>query len=216
MMKNQYKISEIFYSIQGEGGYVGTPMVFVRFSGCNLHCPWCDTDHKKGKMLTVKEIIKKIQGLVPHPFPNLPICLTGGEPTLQVDLELELQMIGAGFSLHLETNGRLGPYGRYGHYKCVTISPKEPYVYTDKEEEKSHHGINFPEEKELKIVYDTANLKLKEIMKAWSEAPLFNRKYIQPLMLKDGSTNTKEVIEFVKKNPGWRISTQLQKILGFQ
>ena len=44
------KINEIFYSIQGEGYFTGTPTVFVRFSGCNLRCPFCDTEHKEGKI----------------------------------------------------------------------------------------------------------------------------------------------------------------------
>ena len=54
------KINEIFYSIQGEGYFTGTPAVFVRFSGCNLRCPFCDTEHKEGKMLSDDEIIAEI------------------------------------------------------------------------------------------------------------------------------------------------------------
>ena len=52
------KINEIFYSIQGEGYRTGTPAVFVRFSGCNLKCPFCDTQHSSGREMSDEEIIK--------------------------------------------------------------------------------------------------------------------------------------------------------------
>ena len=51
------KINEIFYSLQGEGYHTGTPAIFVRFSGCNLKCDFCDTQHEEGKMMTDDEII---------------------------------------------------------------------------------------------------------------------------------------------------------------
>lgn len=210
-----YKINEIFYSIQGEGGYVGTPMVFVRFSGCNLKCPWCDTNHQKGKKLTSKEIIKAIQKLVPTPGMLLPVCLTGGEPMLQVDRELELNLIGVGYILHLETNGTLGLHHRYGNYRCVTISPKHFFVSTEADVEKVEHIKERPEEQELKIVFDPGNPDLEKIIGTWGEER-FTRKYLQPLTAKDGSTNTDEVIEYIKKNPRWSISIQLQKVLNFQ
>ena len=68
------KINEIFYSIQGEGYFTGTPTVFVRFSGCNLRCPFCDTEHKEGKMLSDDDIIAEI-----NRYPALHVVLTGGD-----------------------------------------------------------------------------------------------------------------------------------------
>ena len=54
------KINEIFYSLQGEGYHTGTPAIFVRFSGCNLKCDFCDTQHEEGKMMTDDEIIAEV------------------------------------------------------------------------------------------------------------------------------------------------------------
>ena len=57
------KINEIFYSLQGEGYHTGTPAIFVRFSGCNLKCDFCDTQHEEGKMMTDDEIIAEVKKL---------------------------------------------------------------------------------------------------------------------------------------------------------
>ena len=55
------KINEIFYSIQGEGYYTGVPAIFIRFSGCNLNCEFCDTDHSLGKIMSDEEILDIIR-----------------------------------------------------------------------------------------------------------------------------------------------------------
>ena len=54
------KINEIFYSLQGEGFHTGTPAVFVRFSGCNLKCGFCDTRHEEGTLMSDEEILQEI------------------------------------------------------------------------------------------------------------------------------------------------------------
>ena len=65
------KINEIFYSLQGEGFHTGTPAVFVRFSGCNLRCSFCDTRHEEGVMMTDEEIVEKVSS-----FPARIVILT--------------------------------------------------------------------------------------------------------------------------------------------
>ncbi|MEM1582972.1 MAG: 7-carboxy-7-deazaguanine synthase QueE, partial [Candidatus Bathyarchaeia archaeon] len=81
------KISEIFFSIEGEGIEIGRPEVFVRLSGCNLRCSWCDTKYalKNGKEMSIEEIIQEI-----GKYPCKNISITGGEPLLQRKELLEL------------------------------------------------------------------------------------------------------------------------------
>lgn len=101
------KIREIFNSIQGEGPYVGTPQVFVRFCGCNLSCSFCDTDFdpKKSKDYTPHELLSKIEQF----GEALTVSLTGGEPLVSVDfLEDFLPLLKSrGHNVYLETNGTL-------------------------------------------------------------------------------------------------------------
>ncbi|MFH1957718.1 MAG: 7-carboxy-7-deazaguanine synthase QueE [bacterium] len=95
------KISEIFFSIQGEGIFAGTPCYFVRFFGCNKRCPYCDTAYAlKGKFrtMTASDIKKKIKG-------DFPVVITGGEPAFQQEFLEELVKKLRGRKIFLETNG---------------------------------------------------------------------------------------------------------------
>jgi len=99
------KINEIFYSIQGEGEWTGLPNIFIRTTGCNLRCAYCDTKYAyyDGKELTIKEIIDLISK-----YPCNYVCLTGGEPLMQkgtIDLINTLQK--KDYKLCLETNGSI-------------------------------------------------------------------------------------------------------------
>ena len=94
------KINEIFYSLQGEGYHTGTPAIFVRFSGCNLKCDFCDTQHEEGKMMTDDEIIAEVKK-----YPAVTVVLTGGEPSLWIDDELIDRLHQAGKYVTIETNG---------------------------------------------------------------------------------------------------------------
>lgn len=117
VMNKQYSVNEIFYSLQGEGYYTGTPAVFLRFSGCNRQCPFCDTDHHSGTPMTAAEIVAACAA-----FPARHLVCTGGEPLLQLDDVLVRALKGAGFYIQIETNGTLpAPTG----VDWVTCSPKE-------------------------------------------------------------------------------------------
>ena len=80
-----YKVNEIFYSVQAEGRKSGRPAIFVRFSGCNLQCPFCDTNHEPYRLMTKEEIEKEVDELDKDSDSKAMIVMTGGEPTLQVD-----------------------------------------------------------------------------------------------------------------------------------
>ena len=110
------KINEIFYSLQGEGFYTGTPAVFIRFSGCNLKCPFCDTRHEDGKLMSDEEIIAEASA-----YPCKMVILTGGEPGLWIDDALVDALHCVGKYVCVETNGTCElPTG----LDWVTCSPK--------------------------------------------------------------------------------------------
>lgn len=96
-------IKEIFESIQGEGPYIGYNQLFIRFSSCNLHCKYCDTDFKTSlKSYTAKELAKEIEQ-----YKNIhSISLTGGEPLLSTDFLQEVLPL-TNKKIYLETNGTL-------------------------------------------------------------------------------------------------------------
>ncbi len=101
------KVREIFVSIQGEGPYVGSKQLFIRFCGCNLHCNYCDTDFEisKSKEYSPEELLAKINSY----NEVFTVSLTGGEPLVSVDfLEKFLPLLKAsGHKVYLETNGTL-------------------------------------------------------------------------------------------------------------
>ncbi|MDI6887912.1 MAG: radical SAM protein [Candidatus Thermoplasmatota archaeon] len=99
------RVSEIFYSLQGEGLHQGLPTVFVRLAGCNLSCSWCDTlyarDFKSGKALRISDIIEEVKKSRCEY-----VCITGGEPLLQKPVRsLIHQLLRQGHQIDLETNG---------------------------------------------------------------------------------------------------------------
>jgi organic radical activating enzyme len=123
-------ISEIFRSIQGEGRYQGTPVVFVRTSGCNRKCTFCDSKyHTEGKVYTVKELIKELEK-----FDIETIVFTGGEPLIYIK-EIKEVIYKTNFYNHIETNGDLievkrsgvfvGEYNLGAIFDYICISPKE-------------------------------------------------------------------------------------------
>lgn len=94
------KINEIFYSLQGEGYHTGTPAVFIRFSGCNLKCSFCDTRHEEGVLMSDDEILAEVKK-----YPAVMVILTGGEPSLWIDSGFIDRLHRVGKYVCIETNG---------------------------------------------------------------------------------------------------------------
>lgn len=115
------KVAEIFYSIQGEGLLLGVPSVFVRTSGCNLRCRWCDTPYTswqpEGSFYSIAEILSAVRS-----YGSTHVVLTGGEPMIAPEIaELAEGLRGDGYHITIETAGTV-----YGQLPCdlMSISPK--------------------------------------------------------------------------------------------
>ena len=115
------KIAEIFYSIQGEGALLGTPSVFVRTSGCNLRCAWCDTPYTswnpEGREMTIEEIAGEARRR-----PARHVVVTGGEPMIQPEIGALTERLRAlGLHITIETAGTV-----FQPVECdlMSISPK--------------------------------------------------------------------------------------------
>ena len=100
------KVSELFSSIQGEGLYVGRKEIFIRFSGCNLNCAFCDVNNKRGKFYTAKELVGEIKKINRE---AKWLTLTGGEPLLWCDFLKEFLPLlkDRKLKVTLETNGTM-------------------------------------------------------------------------------------------------------------
>src|SRR3989338_288260 len=117
------KISEIFKSIQGESSYAGLPCVFVRTSGCNLRCGWCDTSYAfyEGEERAIDSVLEEIRG-----FGCDCVEITGGEPLLQEEVyPLMKRLLDEGYRLLIETSGSL-PIDKIDRRAVVIMDIKCP------------------------------------------------------------------------------------------
>ncbi len=186
-----YRINDIFYSLQGEGHNVGRPAVFVRFAGCNLRCPFCDTEFDSFREMSSSEILAAISGC-PARF----VVLTGGEPTLQVDETLVDFFHQHGYLVAMESNGtRPAPQ----NLDWLTVSPKEARL-----QQLSCH--------ELKLVFTSPQKVSDYGVKA-------DYYYLQPCDTGNQNENMQilnSCIEYIKTHPRWRLSLQTHKLIGIQ
>ena len=188
----KYNVNEIFKSIQGEGVHAGQAVVFVRLSGCNLKCGFCDTRHERFTEMTGEDItgaVNRIAGNDP-----VPVVFTGGEPMLQLRTDDRLCR---GRETRVETN-------------ATSADPPPPWISWVTASPKTKGGIEWSMRyaDEVKIVHPS------------TVDPIYFRdfgraKSIQPI---DHGTHTsvKECVEYVTKHPDWRLSVQLHKLIGIR
>jgi 7-carboxy-7-deazaguanine synthase len=114
-------LAEIFYSVQGEGTWTGTPAVFVRLAGCNLNCRFCDTDYSVKGFASIADVVARVReagGACPM------VVLTGGEPLAQAESSALIDALRAdGRRVHIESNGTI-PVELPADV-WLTVSPKE-------------------------------------------------------------------------------------------
>lgn len=195
-----FRVNEIFYSLQGEGHNTGRAAVFVRFAGCNLRCPFCDTDFSDYREMSADEIIREISS-----FSSRFVVLTGGEPSLQVTAPFVDRLHEAGFEVAIETNGtRPLP----ANIDWVTVSPKGSQLSLAEQQ-------RLPDE--IKIIFDgtTNPEEFLSFCQKGEETIL----YLQPCDVGDplrNSTILEACVEYVKLHPQWRLSLQTHKLAGFK
>lgn len=190
------RVNEIFYSLQGEGRFTGIPAVFLRLSGCNLKCPFCDTEHEDGVEMEPDEIIGEILK-----YPSRHIVITGGEPSLQLDRDFVERLHQHGYFVQVETNGvkRLPD-----NVDWITCSPKyKPIIYD--------------EVQEIKYVYEGAESeeKIHSLFRS-VRAEVY---YLQPCDVGNPRRNAEILagcINFIKVHPEWKLSLQIHKILNIR
>jgi len=200
------KVNEIFYSLQGEGAQTGKPVIFVRLSGCNLKCPFCDTKHEEGLEMTLDDILQKVKE-------QSNVCnyiiFTGGEPLLQLNEDILQFFVDSGYFIGLESNGTLPiSHNMRNLIHHITISPKK----VDK-----MLKVNFKD-----VYINEIRIPLKNEQKITGEQlqllPYAEKYYISPIFevsAKNTVQNIHWCLSYSLQNPIWNLSVQLHKVLMF-
>lgn len=191
---SEYLVNEMVLTLQGEGFNTGKAVVLIRFSGCNMNCPWCDTEHEHGEPIEIDRLMEKALKLWPACGIRPRILLTGGEPLLQVDRELLDALKDSSSEIYLETNGTL-PVPRSIDWVCV--SPKNednPCVRSGDE---------------IKLVWPSEHLDLD----FW-ERQDFSHFWLQPRYDREYGKNLRQCIDTCLRRPAWRLSLQTHRTAG--
>lgn len=194
---NFLPIMEHFYTIQGEGFYCGTASYFIRIAGCNVGCHWCDI---KESWNIYQHSLISIDSLVEQAISySKTIVLTGGEPLMYNLNKLTQKLKNKGCTIHIETSG---VYPNTGILDWICLSPKKNALPKEKIYQLAH---------ELKIIiynqYDFIFAE-EQAKKVTQQCKL----YLQAEWTKKDSINTK-IIDYVLKNPKWKISHQTHKYM---
>ena len=194
----KYDLVEIFESLQGEGRNMGRPCVFVRFAGCNLACPWCDTDVSCRFSATLDELLNEISG-----FRAKSVVLTGGEPTL-VDAmpEFVAALKELGYWIAVETNGTNdAEWLQFVDY--VACSPKSEFP----------ESVALTRADEERVVASSEDVVgFCRNVRGRIAATDY---YVSPCE-RGGEIDFATAKSVLSQLDGWSLSVQLHKLLGFR
>ena len=200
-MKNgecRYGLVEVFESLQGEGRNMGRPCVFVRLAGCNLKCPWCDTDVSPRFLATLGELVAEI---AQHKAKS--VILTGGEPTLADGMpELVAALRERGYWIAVETNGTCdAPWLQFVDY--VACSPKAEFP----------ESLVLPRADEVRVVASSEGVVgFCRDLRGRIAATDY---YVSPCE-RGGEMDFATAKSVLSQLEGWSLSVQLHKLLGFR
>lgn len=195
------RVNEIFYSIQGEGPFAGHPAVFIRLSGCNEKCSFCDTEHEQFVSMDEERIAHITKDLASDGC--YLVVITGGEPFLQDFTGLARLLLHEGFHLQVETNGSVTPIVATDvlHQMSIVCSPKAQPL----DQWLKHHVTAW----KILVSTDTNLNSLPEDMSG--------DVYLQPITIGDWDSaesmaNRKYAVTLCK-DTGYNLSLQLHKML---
>ena len=194
----KYSLVEIFKSFQGEGRNMGRQCVFIRFAGCNLSCPWCDTDVRKRFSMSLDELLTEVST-----YKTKMVVLTGGEPALVEGMpELVAALKREGFYIAVETNATIDA-DWFAFVDYVACSPKAEFP----------DRIQLRRANEVRVVASSEDIvdfcnKIKTLIAAEDY-------YISPCDY-DGEIDFATAKNVLLKLSDWALSVQLHKILGFR
>ena len=193
-----YSLVEIFESLQGEGRNTGRPCVFVRFAGCNLKCPWCDTNVSRRFSLSLADLVSEVKS-----FKARSVVLTGGEPSLVEGMpELVAALKKEGFWIAVETNGTASPdWFQFVDY--VACSPKAEYADL----------VRLERADEVRIVASSEDVV--EFARKMKSRIFATDYYISPCD-RNGKIDYATAKFVLSSLEGFSLSVQLHKILGFR
>lgn len=202
MPARRYLVKEIFGpTLQGEGAHAGTPVVFLRFAGCNLTCTWCDTDFapEGASRLEAGEIVDQLLALDTAACRR--VVVTGGEPTMQWDAPLADAVRNAGFRAHMESNGTRA---LAAPVDWLTVSPKPRF-------HEANDTIVLTRGDECKVVLDAT---VDETQLARYEAMDFTHHFLQPCWGDGYEASLARAVATALARPRWRVSMQTHKLIG--
>lgn len=208
-------VTEIVSSLQGEGKHTGYPTTFVRLSGCNLNCSFCDTQYAnkgKKKRMSIQTVLNYI-----FKMGNQYICITGGEPLLQQDIYILIyELVERGYHVSIETNGAVeiedDLYNRSYAYcmdiKCPSSGMDSHNKYTNLANLMAKDEVKF-------VVKDLGDYVFaKDILRKY---PTKASIIFSPVMSRDGSSSAKILADWLTEDkiPKARLGLQMHKVVGF-